>query len=51
MKALNHELDKLLATIPDEPLASNYTTMRRASSNSLVEMITITCIGLTELDG
>ena len=42
------ELDKFLQTVPDEPLIPNYVALRRAESNSIVEM---NGIGLNELDG
>ena len=32
------KLDKYLQTIPDEPQVSGYTSMRRADSNSLLDM-------------
>ena len=32
-------LDQFLSHIPDEPLVQNYVTMRRADSNSLVDMV------------
>ena len=32
------ELDKYLFTVPDEPLVTGYTMMRRAETNSLVDM-------------
>ena len=31
-------LDKFLSTVPDEPLIPGYTSMRRAKTNSLVDM-------------
>ena len=31
-------LDKYLSTIPDEPQIQGYTSMRRAESNSLLDM-------------
>ena len=34
-------LDKFLAEVPDEPLIPGYTAMRRADSNSLVDMISV----------
>ena len=43
------KLDEFLSRIPDEPLIPNYVGMRRAQSNSLVDMIK--SIGLNELDG
>ena len=32
------ELDKFLATVPDEPQSPGYTDIRRAESNSLINM-------------
>ena len=43
------KLDEFLSRIPDEPLIPNYVGMRRAESNSLVDIIK--SIGLNELDG
>ena len=46
--AFKRELDKFLQTVPDEPLIPNYVALRRAESNSIVDM---NGIGLNELDG
>ena len=43
------ELDKILLTIPDEPLIRRYTAFRRAASNSILDMI-VHSVGLNELD-
>ena len=32
-------LDRFLTNVPDEPLIPGYTAMRRADSNSLLDMI------------
>ena len=41
VKAFKRELDRYLARVPDEPLIPGYTAMRRANSNSLLDMIPI----------
>ena len=41
VKAFKKELDRYLARVPDEPLIPGYTAMRRANSNSLLDMIPI----------
>ena len=42
------KLDNLLQTIPDEPQIPNYVAMKRADTNSIINMISI---GLNELNG
>lgn len=37
-EVFKRRLDKFLATVPDEPLIPGYTAMRRADSNSLLDM-------------
>ena len=34
-------LDRFLSKVPDEPLIPGYTAMRRADSNSLVNMMSV----------
>ena len=41
VKAFKRTLDRYLATVPDEPLIPGYTAMRRADSNSLLDMISV----------
>ena len=36
-----NKLDKYLRTVPDEPLVSGYTNLRRADTNSLGDMVTL----------
>ena len=38
VETLKLHLDRLLATVPDEPQVRGYTAMRRAESNSLLNM-------------
>ena len=44
------KLDKILKEIPDEPQIRTYTSRRRADSNSILDMIKLSSIGLYELD-
>ena len=41
-KSIKQALDTFLKTIPDEPQTPGYTYMRRAESNSLIQMTTLT---------
>jgi len=36
---MKRQLDKFLATVPDEPQIHGYTAQRRADTNSLLDMI------------
>ena len=45
-----HKLDEVLWKVPDEPLLRRYTSYRRADSNSLLDMIRFSSVGLDELD-
>ena len=38
MNKFKHELDRYMATIPDEPQIPGYTAQRQADSNSLLDM-------------
>ena len=40
-ESFKNKLDKLLASIPDEPVLPEYTKYRRANSNSLIDMINV----------
>ena len=44
------KLDEVLWKVPDEPLLRRYTSYRRADSNSLLDMICLSSVGLNELD-
>ena len=39
VESFKRALDRFLSTIPDEPLIPGYTVMRRADSNSIVDMV------------
>ena len=39
MDAFKSKLDRFLQTVPDEPQIQGYTAMRRAGSNSLLDMV------------
>ena len=39
VESFKRALDKFLSTVPDEPQIPGYTAMRRADSNSLVDMV------------
>ena len=39
INTFKNSLDKFLATVPDEPQIRGYTAMRRADTNSLVNMV------------
>ena len=44
------KLDEVLLKIPDEPQLRRYTSYRRTDSNSILDMIRLSSVGLSELD-
>ena len=44
------KLDEVLWKVPDEPQLRRYTSYRRADSNSIIDMIRLSSVGLYELD-
>jgi len=44
------KLDDVLWKVPDEPQMRRYTSYRRADTNSLLDMISLSSVGLYELD-
>lgn len=44
------KLDEVLWKVPDEPQMRRYTSYRRADTNSLLDMISLSSVGLNELD-
>ena len=49
-ESFKRKLDSILYEIPDEPQTRRYTSYRRADSNSLLDMIRLSSVGLIELD-
>ena len=49
--SFKRSLDKYLATVPDEPQIRGYTSMRRAESNSLMQMAQFAASQQIQLEG
>ena len=50
VNSFKHRLDKYLITVPDEPQIRGYTAMRRAESNSLIQMARFASAQYTQMD-
>ena len=44
--AFKRKLDRFLRTVPDEPQIPGYTAMRRADSNSLLDMVKVSAVSI-----